>query len=211
MKNDEIILIIILIILITIALLVLRRKNEKENFQAPSTCSATITTVEPEWIIVASKQPPMFRAYEDRALAAAQNITFLPSNPSICNWFQAGNIVNVNYNTTVVCKGSASNIVGLMYFYLYVTFDKLPAFNTNTNVTGSGVYTMIGYGTQSLLNKDNDNYKLLNNGTVMVKKIPTVPLSNKVELSCVQHYNGPANFDQNWYTYDVSIQFSYNI
>ena len=208
MKNDEIILIIILIILITIALLVLRRKNEKENFQAPSTCSATITTVEPEWIIVASKQPPMFRAYEDRALAAAQNITFLPSNPSICNWFQAGNIVNVNYNTTVVCKGSASNIVGLMYFYLYVTFDKLPAFNTNTNVTGSGVYTLIGYGNNLLLN--NDNYKALQNGTVMLKKMA----ANTVRLCCVQHYPGPPIYldsPNDYYTYNITIQFSYNI
>ena len=212
MENKHIITIVFIIIILFIILFV-SRKIQKENFQyLTRTDSIQILPTTP--IVSVKQQPHMFLTSDSQALTGYNYIK--PSNNgdgsdgySMCNWFKAGNIVNVNYNTSVACKGTTSGTdFGLMYFYLDVKFTRLPLFTSNTNVTGSGVYTLIGYGNNLLLN--NDNYKALQNGTVMLKKMA----ANTVRLCCVQHYPGPPIYldsPNDYYTYNITIQFSYNI
>ena len=210
MKNKQILIILIVIVAI---LIVLMLKNKRENFKATPTCSASVT-IEPLAIEVIPGQPLMLRAYQDSDQLGQINY-IKPPGPSICNWFQGGNMVNVNYSTSVVCQGYINDTnFGLMYFPLKFNFDMLPLFTPTTNIIGNGVYTMIGYGTSSLLN--DANYYLLQSGTVVVNTLVHPPIQNIINASCVQHYYGPVNYSHddngnNWYTYDVSIQFSYNI
>lgn len=74
---------------------------------------------------------------------------------------------------------------------------------------------MIGYGNNELLTQA--NYHTLQNGTVMAKKSILSTLTNNiVSLFCVQHYAGPPYIPQDengndWYTYNITIQFSYNL
>ena len=212
-----IVLIILIVLIISTIFLLKRKNNKKESFQTgntvpPSTCSATVS-IEPNPITVIPGQPAMFRAYKDRVTYQSKNY-LNHTIPSTCNWFQAGNIVNVNYNTNVVCTGYGPGSDGLMFFQLDIplTGTGLPAFIANTNVIGNGIYTMIGYGNQELLTQP--NYHVLQNGTVMAKK--SASINNMVSLFCVQHYAGPPSWpnDHNGndcYTYDVNVQFSYNI
>ena len=217
-NNKIIIIIIVLIVLIGSIVFLLRKKHNREGFQAVSGCSSSLT-IEPEGIVVGSKQPTMFRYYVDGPNNQA-NISFLTPDQvdhpsSICNWFQAGSIVNVNYNTTVVSQGSIGGTsFGLQYFYLTINFANLPLFTPTTNVIGQGVYTMIGYGKQLLLR--DANYKVLQNGTVAIRKDTSDKSKpNLIGLSGVQHYPGPGYYysdpGNQWYTYDVNVQFSYNI
>jgi hypothetical protein len=212
MKNKQI-LIIVIILIVLLTIIILTNKNRRENFKAPSTCSSS-TTVEPNSIQIIPGQPLMFRAFADKG-NVDPNINYLHQDPSICSWFQAGSIINVNYSTFVVCQGEVDNQnLGLIYFPLLVNFISLPNFTSATKVIGQGVYTMIGYGIMSLFTES--NYQHLENGTVMVNTTASPPVVNVVNLSCVQHYPGakhwPADHGGNdWYTYNITIQFSYNI
>ena len=217
MTNNKIIIIIIVLIISIVFLLKKRKNNKKEKFQVgnpPSTCSAIIP-LEPNPITVIPGQPIMFRAYKDAG--ANQTRNYLNRTiPSLCNWFQAGNIVNANYNTTVVCTGYGPGSDGIMFFQLDVPLTGLPIFNSNnSNIIGNGIYTMIGYGNKELLTQA--NYHVLQNGTVMVKKSPLSTIgSSIITLFCVQHYAGPAYYSKDndgndYYTYDINVQFSYNI
>ena len=157
------------------------------------------------------QQPPLLRAYADANQLTGLNY-IKPLGPSICNWFQAGNIVNVNYNTSVVNVGKFSdNLFGLMFFQVDIVLIGLPTININTNVVGNGVFTLMGYGTQTYYTDIGLNYQNLQNGTIIVNKSSK---PNTVSLLCSQHYQGlgPSEADlTDCYTYTISVSFSYNI
>ena len=192
-------------------------KNKKEKFQVgnpPSTCSAIIP-LEPEPIIPFQMQPPLLRAYADANQLVGFNY-IKPLGPSICAWFQAGNIVNANYSTSLVNVGKyADHYNGLMFFQVDIVLIGLPTININTSIVGNGTFVLVGYGKQTYYTDMSLNYQSLQYGTIAVKKSPLT--NDMISLFCVQHYAGPSYWptddkgSNDCYTYDVNVQFSYNI